>query len=65
MASRVVANQSLHLMAGLAGGETNDAREAMPVSAHLKTRKSGQEPTAAGSGFSRSRGLSLATRAAR
>jgi Holliday junction resolvasome, helicase subunit len=34
------------------------------VSAHLKTRESGQEPTAAGSRCSRRRGVSLATRAA-
>ena len=35
------------------------------VSAHLKARKSGQEPTAGGSRFSRRRGPRLAMRAAR
>ncbi len=45
-------------------GLDNGLRE-RDVSAHLKTRKSGQEPGAAGLGFSRRRGASVATRAAR
>ena len=53
------------LLADLSVTKTHSRPHVSNVSAHLKARKSGQEPTAGGSRFSRRRGPRLAMRAAR